>query len=141
MGHADGRCCAYVHSDTNLALARDVVLDSKIDYPAACNALETLLVHESLLSNGIKEIVSGLVEKGVELRCEDDVLHALDGVKGAIRATDDDVVTEFLDLKIYIRSVKSVDEGLPTPLFSLFLMVLQPSIISTRIHLTTRTQY
>jgi glutamate-5-semialdehyde dehydrogenase len=97
MGHADGRCCAYVHSDANLALARDVVLDSKIDYPAACNALETLLVHESLLAGGIKKVVSGLVEKGTELRCEDDVLHALDSVKGAVRATDEDIVTEFLD--------------------------------------------
>jgi glutamate-5-semialdehyde dehydrogenase len=106
-----------------LALARDVVLDSKIDYPAACNALETLLVHESLLADGIKEVVSGLVEKGVELRCEDDVLLALDGVKGAIRATDEDSVTEFLDLKIYIRSVKSIDEGSPASL--LFLMSLQ----------------
>jgi hypothetical protein len=142
MGHADGRCCAYVHSDANLALARDVMLDSKIDYPAACNALETLLVHESMLADGIMEVVSGLVEKEVELRCEDDILRALDGVQGAVRATDEDIVTEFLDLKIYIRSVKSVDEGLPTPPFlPHFLVVLQPSIISIRTHLTIPTQY
>ena len=111
MGHADGRCCAYVHSDADLPLARDVILDAKIDYPAACNAVETLLVHESLLDGRIREVVAGLVEKAVEMRCEDDVLKALEGTKGVIRATDEDMVTEFLDLRIYVRSVKSLDEG------------------------------
>ena len=111
MGHADGRCCAYVHSDADLAMARDVILDAKVDYPAACNALETLLVNESLLERGIKEVVAGLVEKAVEMRCEDDVLKSLEGTQGAVRATDEDMVTEFLDLRVYIRSVKSLDEG------------------------------
>ncbi len=115
MGHADGRCCAYIHCDANIEMARDVILDSKIDYPAACNALETLLVHESLVKDGrIKDVVAGLVEKGVELRCEDDILIALKGTSGAIRATDEDIITEFLDLRIYIRSVKSLDQG-PLP--------------------------
>jgi glutamate-5-semialdehyde dehydrogenase len=100
-------------------MARDVILDSKIDYPAACNALETLLVNEGLVKDGrVKEVVAGLVEKGVQLRCEEDVLRALDGVKGADRATDEDIVTEFLDLKIYIRSVKSLDEGIPLKIIS-----------------------
>ena len=114
MGHADGRCCAYIHSDAPLKMAKDVVLDSKINYPAACNALETLLVHESLVRNGrIKEVVEGLVENGVEMRCEDDVLMALKGTKGVVRAMEEDIVTEFLDLRIYIRSVNSLDEGSP----------------------------
>src|ERR1700738_3605325 len=102
-------------------MARAVVLDSKIDYPAACNALETLLVHENLVKDGrVKDVVSGLVEKGVELRCEADILHALAGTMGAVRATEEDMVTEFLDLKIYIRSVSSLDEG-TTP--SLILLI------------------
>ena len=105
-------------------MARDVVLDSKIDYPAACNALETLLVHESLVKDGrIKDVVAGLVEKGVELRCENDVLIALKGTKVAIRATDEDIITEFLDLRIYIRSVNSLDEGYP-PLTSVLRIAI-----------------
>lgn len=112
MGHADGRCCIYVHVDADLSMASQVVEDSKVDYPAACNAVETLLVHEDLVTSGkIKQVVAGLVERGVELRCEEDVLRQLEGVKGAVRATDEDVLTEFLDLQIYIRSVKSFDEG------------------------------
>ena len=112
MGHADGRCCVYVHNDADLQMASDVVLDSKVDYPAACNAVETLLIHEDIVKSGkVKQVVKGLLEKGVELRCEEDILRQLDGVNGAIRATDEDMVTEFLDLQIYVRSVKSVDEG------------------------------
>jgi gamma-glutamyl phosphate reductase len=108
-------------------MARDVVLDSKIDYPAACNALETLLVHQDLVKDGrVNDLVAGLVEKGVELRCEDDVLHALKDTKGAIRATEEDAITEFLELKIYVRSVASLDEG-STSLISL----IQPSTMST----------
>ena len=113
MGHADGRCCAYVHSDADIAMARDVILDSKIDYPAACNALETLLVNEELVKDGrIKDIVAGLVEKKVELRCEEDIAKALKGVNGVVPATEEDVVTEFLDLRLYIRSVKTLDEAI-----------------------------
>jgi len=112
MGHADGRCCIYVHHDADIAMASYVIEDSKVDYPAACNAVETLLVHEDLVKNGkVREVVKGLVDKGVEMRCEGDVLAALEGVKGTIRATDEDIVTEFLDLQIYVSSVKDLDEG------------------------------
>jgi glutamate-5-semialdehyde dehydrogenase len=113
MGHADGRCSIYVHADADLKLARDVVLDAKIDYPAACNAVETLLVHESIVKNGaVRTIVEGLVEKGVQLRCEEDIRTALGDTKGVIEATEEDVATEFLDLRIYIRTVKSLDEAI-----------------------------
>lgn len=112
MGHADGRCCAYIHFDADIQVARDVILDSKIDYPAACNALEALLVHESLVKDGrIRDVVSGLVEKGVELRCEDDVFRALAGTAKIVKASDEDPLTEFLDLKLYVRSVESLQEG------------------------------
>jgi glutamate-5-semialdehyde dehydrogenase len=114
MGHADGRCCVYVHNDADLSMASYVIEDSKVDYPAACNAVETLLVHEDLIKNGkVREVIKGLVDRGVEMRCEEDVLTALDGVKGTVRATDEDIVTEFLDLQIYVKSVKDLDEGTP----------------------------
>lgn len=49
LGHADGLCSAYLHSDADLATAVKVIVDSKTDYPAACNSLETLLVHQNAL--------------------------------------------------------------------------------------------
>lgn len=119
MGHADGRCCAYVHCDADADIARAVITDSKCDYPAACNSLETLLVHESLLrEDRLARILQqqgygtlGLMDKGVELRCEEDVYEVLKGYPHVVKAIDEDIVTEFLDLRIYVRTVKSVDEG------------------------------
>jgi glutamate-5-semialdehyde dehydrogenase len=117
MGHADGRCCIYLHSDLDIATAAAVVLDSKIDYPAACNAVESLLVHRDLLSDGrLSKILEPLIKNGVELRCEKDILDAVGGTVDKdllVKATEEDMVTEFLDKTIYIRSVASLDEGTP----------------------------
>ncbi|KAH9973619.1 gamma-glutamyl phosphate reductase [Lactifluus volemus] len=49
MGHADGLCAIYLDESADREKAKRIVVDAKIDYPAACNAVETLLVHESLL--------------------------------------------------------------------------------------------
>ncbi|KAM1094781.1 delta-1-pyrroline-5-carboxylate synthase-like isoform X2 [Malus sylvestris] len=68
LGHADGICHVYVDKSANLDMAKRIVLDAKVDYPAACNAMETLLVHKDLLSDGgFKQIISELKDSGVSL--------------------------------------------------------------------------
>ena len=52
MGHADGVCHMYVDASADIGKACRLAVDSKIDYPAACNALEKLLVHQDLASDG-----------------------------------------------------------------------------------------
>ncbi|RZC93583.1 hypothetical protein C5167_007624 [Papaver somniferum] len=68
LGHADGICHVYVDKSANLDMAKRVVLDAKIDYPAACNAMETLLVHKDLLTSGsLNELVGELRTAGITL--------------------------------------------------------------------------
>ncbi|XP_004491997.1 delta-1-pyrroline-5-carboxylate synthase-like isoform X2 [Cicer arietinum] len=68
LGHADGICHVYVDKAANIDVARQIVRDAKTDYPAACNAMETLLVHKALSENGgLDELVAELQREGVQL--------------------------------------------------------------------------
>ncbi|XP_021908621.1 delta-1-pyrroline-5-carboxylate synthase-like isoform X2 [Carica papaya] len=68
LGHADGICHVYVDKSANSNMARRIVLDAKIDYPAACNAVETLLVHQEWEQNGaLHDLIVDLRTEGVVL--------------------------------------------------------------------------
>lgn len=68
LGHADGICHVYVDKSADMEMAKRVVLDAKIDYPAACNAMETLLVHQDLVQTaGLNELIVDLRTEGVTL--------------------------------------------------------------------------
>lgn len=113
LGHADGICHMYLHEDADCAMATDLVVDAKTQYPSACNALETLLIHESLLASHLPSIVAALLAKGVELRLDETSFAAINQNDSNIgKAVDEDWDTEYCDLILSIKAVSSLDEAI-----------------------------
>ncbi|KAG6821476.1 hypothetical protein H0H93_010200 [Arthromyces matolae] len=81
MGHADGLCSIYVDETADVEKAKRVVVDAKIDYPSACNAVETLIIHESLLNTVWPEVAKALLSANVELLCDEATLKALSSLQ------------------------------------------------------------
>ncbi|SNX83630.1 probable PRO2 - gamma-glutamyl phosphate reductase [Melanopsichium pennsylvanicum] len=123
MGHADGLCIGYVHTDAHLEMVKGTVVDSKTDYPAACNALETLLINQQLLSKHDfwPPLAEALLAAGIELRLDQPCLDALKSFKPdllttysdkVIEAKPSDFQTEFLDLTLAVASIASLDAAI-----------------------------
>ena len=101
LGHADGICHLYVDAAADVGQALRVAIDSKTQYPAACNAIETLLVHEAIAPAFLAEAVPAFRDAGVTLR--GDAASQSLGVEAA--ATEEDWRTEYLDLVLAVRVV------------------------------------
>ena len=113
LGHADGLCVIYIHEDAEPDMARKILLDAKLGYPAACNAVETLLVHEKALEPVLPGIASALLEQGTSLRC--DRLSKASLSKSLARhhaailqdSKEEDYETEFLAPILAIKTIPS----------------------------------
>ncbi|KAI5451806.1 glutamate-5-semialdehyde dehydrogenase [Naganishia albida] len=77
MGHADGICNIYVDEGADVEMAKRIVEDAKLDYPAACNAVETLLLHESTVKSLWPELAAHLLSASIKLHCDEASLSAL----------------------------------------------------------------
>lgn len=108
LGHADGICHLFVDRAADLDLALRVALDSKTQYPAACNAIETLLVDAAIAPVFLPQAVATFAKAGVELR-GDAAAMAL-GVGSA--ASDDDWSTEYSDLILSVKVVPDLEVAL-----------------------------
>ncbi|HJZ64079.1 MAG TPA: glutamate-5-semialdehyde dehydrogenase [Candidatus Acidoferrum sp.] len=111
LGHGEGICHVYVDKDADLAKAEVIAVDAKTQYPAACNSMETLLVHADVAAEFLPHIAKCLKDAGVELRaCEKTRAILRDA---AVKpATEEDWSTEFSDLILSIRVVDSLGAAL-----------------------------
>ena len=108
LGHADGLCHLYVDAAADPEQALRLTIDSKAQYPAACNAIETLLVHQAIAPRFLPAAIAALAEAGVELR-GDPAACAL-GVP--VPASDADWDTEYSDLILSVKVVADLEEAL-----------------------------
>ena len=107
--HYKGVCHVYVDSDADLNMAHKVVINAKVQRPGVCNAMETLLVHEDVAARFLPVVASELRNRGVEIRGCGRTRRI---IKWAKRASELDWHTEYLDLILSIKVVKSVDEAI-----------------------------
>ncbi|MEN3335886.1 MAG: glutamate-5-semialdehyde dehydrogenase [Blastocatellia bacterium] len=111
LGHADGLCHIYVDRAADLEKAAAITKDAKLSYPAACNAVETLLVHRNVAREFLPGVVNMLAAHGVEVRADERSRSALhDG--NVADATEADWRTEYCDLILSIKVVDSLDEAI-----------------------------
>ncbi len=108
LGHADGICHLYIDRDADLKMAVDLSLDSKCQYVAVCNAIETILVHEAIA----KDILPGLKK---EMETQAVKIFGCEQTRAIINvapATKEDWQTEYLDLMVSIKVVPSMNDAL-----------------------------
>ena len=107
--HYKGVCHVYVDAEASLEMAERICFNAKVQRPSVCNAMETLLVHETIAAKFLPAMIAKFHDAGVEIRaCEN--TRAL--VPGLTPATDIDWSTEYLDLILAVRVVKDMDEAI-----------------------------
>lgn len=115
LGHSSGICHIYVDGQADMKKALDVCYDAKVQYPAVCNAMETLLVHKDIAAEFLPAIGKKYNEAGVEMRCDDGsfgLLKNMGFLKAVLHATEDDWSTEYNDLIISIKIVGSLNDAI-----------------------------
>ena len=107
--HAKGICHVYVDEAADLAMAQTIAFNAKCQRPATCNAMETLLVHERVAKTFLPQMLKQFQEAKVELRGDESTRAIVPGVNPA---TEEDWSTEYLDLILSVKVVRSLDEAI-----------------------------
>jgi glutamate-5-semialdehyde dehydrogenase len=111
LGHGEGICHVLVDRVADLNKAVTVTLDSKVQYPAACNSIETLLVHKDIAAAFLPRVVAELRRANVEVRGCPRVLALLPEAK-LVPAIEKDWSTEYSDLILSVKIVDTLEQGL-----------------------------
>jgi len=108
LGHTEGICHVYADEDADLSMAADVAFDAKVQYPAVCNAVETLLVHESVAADLLPDLAARYREADVELRGDERAREVVE----MNAASEADWSTEYGDLILAVKIVDSLEDAI-----------------------------
>jgi glutamate-5-semialdehyde dehydrogenase len=109
LGHADGICHLYIDKAADMEKAVAITVDAKVQYPAACNAIETLLVHGEIAAIFLPKIAESLQAQKVKLKGDKRTQEILKNIEPA---TEKDWETEYSDLILAIKIVDSLEEAI-----------------------------
>ncbi|MDT8445910.1 MAG: glutamate-5-semialdehyde dehydrogenase [bacterium] len=111
LGHSEGICHLYIDADCDPKMAASIAVDSKTDYPSACNAVENLLFDVDCHDSLIHEVLSALAEAGVALRADAATRDRISDLPMEA-AVDEDFRTEYSDLILSVKMVANLDEAI-----------------------------
>jgi len=109
LKHYKGVCHIFIDESADPGMAVRICLNAKVQKPAVCNAVETLLVHEKVAGRFLPIVAKALQEEGVELRGCSRTLQILSGIR---EATEDDWSREYLDLILSVKVVAGIEEAM-----------------------------
>ena len=109
LGHADGICSVYIDESADINIAVKVAVDSKIQYPAACNAAETILVNRLVADSFLPRFAKELKKNNVKVHAD---MEAISYFEDAIPAEDTDWKTEYLSMECAVKTVGSLEEAI-----------------------------
>jgi glutamate-5-semialdehyde dehydrogenase len=107
--HDKGVCHIYIDADADVAMAKSIATNAKVQRPSTCNAMETLLVHQSSARAVLPDLVSELMKSGVEVRGCAKTLSLCPEVKPA---DESDYGQEFLSLILAVKVVRNIEEAM-----------------------------
>ncbi|MBQ1194049.1 MAG: glutamate-5-semialdehyde dehydrogenase [Lachnospiraceae bacterium] len=108
MGHAEGMCHIYVDKDCDVDKAIPIIIDAKTQYTAACNAVETLLVHKDAVDKLMPKLNEAFRNNQIEHRATKDIADKYN----CNLAVEEDFATEYLALIISSKTVDNIDEAI-----------------------------
>ena len=109
IGHLEGLCHIYLDKNSNLSMAKKIIINAKMRRTSICGALETLLINENVLKSHGKIIIKSLISSGCEVRVDNKINKLF---RNKLKSAKEiDWKTEYLDSIISIKSVKNVQDA------------------------------
>ena len=109
LGHSEGICHVFVDKEADIKKAIDISFDAKCQYPAVCNAMETLLVHKDIAHKFLPQMIKKFRQAKVEIRGDEKTRKIAKDIK---KASEKDWDTEYNDMILSVRIVSNLDEAI-----------------------------